>query len=287
MSPDAALAVCRFAHTLPLMLIWGASAYLSALVTGARAAEAWRPLQPWAVAAAIVAAAATAATLPVETAFIGNGWVDAFNPSVMGDVLTTTTVGQAWGGEAAGIVLLLTALAWPGRIAFVAIAAAIALASAALTGHATMEDGALGLAHRLNDALHLLAAGAWLGGLVPLMLSLGAGQTDGTVDVLRRFSTAGHWIVGLVVATGIANTWLILGQPPADWSSPYQLLLSLKLALVAAMVALALTNRYALMPRVAATRGMLTAIRRGALIELLLGAVVIALVSVFGILDPM
>ncbi len=286
MSPDAALAVCRFAHTLPLMLLWGASAYLAALVPGARAAEAWRRLRPSVVAAAIAAVAATVALLPVETAFIGNGWPDALKPTVVGALLTTTTVGQAWLGEALGAVLLLIALAFPRRIAFTAIAAAIGLASAALTGHAAMENGGLGVLHRANDAVHLLVAGAWLGGLVPLALMLGAAETDGLTDILRRFSTAGHWIVGLVVATGVANTWLILQEPPTDWSSPYQLLLSLKLLVVAAMIALALANRYALMPRMAATRGVLLTIRRGATIELALGVVVIALVSVFGIFDP-
>jgi len=287
MSPDTALAVCRFAHTLPLMLVWGASAYLAGLVEGARAAEAWRQLHPWVVAAAIVAVAATIATLPVETAFIGNGWTDALNPSVIGEVLTTTTVGQAWIGEATGAVLLLVALAFPRRIAPTAGAAAIALASAALTGHAAMEEGWPGGAHRANDALHLLAAGAWLGGLVPLAMMLRAQETARLAGVLRHFSTAGHLIVAIVVATGVVNTWLILGRLPTDWSSPYQLLLSIKLLLVGTMIALALANRYALMPRLAATRGMFRAIRRGALIEFALGAAVVALVSVFGILDPM
>jgi putative copper resistance protein D len=225
--------------------------------------------------------------LPVETAFIGNGWSDALNPDVMGDVLATTTVGQMWIGAAIGAVLLIASLALPQRIGLTAIAAAIALASAALTGHAAIEEGALGIAHRANDALHLLAAGAWIGGLVPLAMMLGAPHTEGAIGVLHRFSTAGHWIVALVVATGVANTWLILGGPPTDWSSSYQLLLSLKLLVVAAMIALALANRYALMPRIAATQGTLNAIRRGALIELGLGTVVIALVSVFGIFDPM
>jgi len=269
------------------MLVWGASAYLAALVPAARAAEAWRRLHPWIAAAAIVAVAATIATLPVETAFIGNGWPDALNPSVIGEVLTTTTIGQAWIGEAAGAALLMLALAVPRRIGFTAVAAGIALASAALTGHAAMEEGWPGVAHRANDALHLLAAGAWLGGLVPLAMMLRAQETAGLAGVLRRFSTAGHWVVAVVVATGVVNTWLILGQPPADWSSPYQLLLSIKLLLVGTMIAFALANRYALMPRLAATRGMFRAIRRGALIEFALGAAVVALVSVFGILDPM
>jgi putative copper resistance protein D len=224
--------------------------------------------------------------LPVEAAFIGNGWGDAFNPQVVHDILTTTTVGEMWIVAAGGMVLLIVALALRRRIGLAAIAAAIALASTALTGHAAMEDGALGIAHRANDALHLLAAGAWIGGLVPLAAVLGGPHTEGASTALRRFSTAGQWIVALVVATGIANTWLILGGPPGNWSSPYQLLLALKLLLVATMIALALANRYALMPRIAAARGTLLAIRRGALIEFALGAAVVALVSAFGIFDP-
>jgi len=43
------------------------------------------------------------------------------------------------------------------------------LVSLAGVGHSQIEEGAAGAVHVVSDAAHLLAAGAWLGGLVPLV----------------------------------------------------------------------------------------------------------------------
>jgi putative copper resistance protein D len=72
------------------------------------------------------------------------------------------------------------------------------------------------------------------------------------------------------------------------WTSPYQVLLTIKIALVAAMIALALINGYKLLPDI--EDGKDAAIRtmsRQTIAELVLAACVIALVAVFGMLDPM
>ena len=42
-------------------------------------------------------------------------------------------------------------------------ASGLALLPLALSGHAAMEEGRTGLLHALNDMLHCLAAGFWLG----------------------------------------------------------------------------------------------------------------------------
>ncbi|MEJ0097847.1 MAG: CopD family protein [Bauldia sp.] len=105
---------------------------------------------------------------------------------------------------------------------------------------------------------------------------------------LRRFSTTGHVVVALIVASGIVNTWLVLGRVPSDWSSPYQALLAVKIALVAVMVGLAVLNRYAFVPAMARDRSRaVRAIRWGTIAEVSLGVCVVALVAVFGMLDPL
>ena len=94
-------------------------------------------------------------------------------------------------------------------------------------------------------------------------------------------------IVALVVVSGIFNTALTLGRPPTDWSSPYQALLGVKIIFVAAMIALAIANRYGFVPNLTGDgAGALAAIRRGAIAEIALGAIVVSLVAVFGMLDP-
>ena len=105
---------------------------------------------------------------------------------------------------------------------------------------------------------------------------------------LRRFSIAGHGAVALVLATGIANALLVAGSP-ADWliPSPYHILLPIKMTLVATMVGLAITNRYVWVPRLKSRGGAaVRAITRRTIVELVLGAAVLALVALFGLLDP-
>lgn len=293
MEPDAALALCRFLHDAAGMLIWGACGYLAVFVQPELAQDVERRLRPILVIAAVLAVAATAAMLPIEAAAIGEGWGDALAPSTLGDVLFETSVGHAWGVQAWAALLLLAAAVIPvrHRLGAMTAAAGLVLASLALTGHAAMHRGALGATHRLNDVLHLLSGGAWAGALVtlvPLLARLAEGERrPAVIDALRPFSSAGHVAVALVLATGVANTALVLGRWPTDWSSPYQAMLAGKIALVLVMVALALLNRYTLVPLMERSPvRVVAAIRAGTIAEVVLGLGVLGLVSVFGLLEP-
>jgi copper resistance protein D len=292
MTPDAALVVCRFLNDASAMLLWGTCAYLATLMPKDLALEIGRRLQLFSFVTAAVAVATTAVTLPLGAAAIGDGWRDAVDPATVRAVLFETGVGEAWQARATAALLLTISLAspFPGFRA-TALSAGLLLASLAATGHAAMHEGWLGLAHRVNDAAHVLSGGAWLGALVPLLLVLRADddirhKTDAAL-ALRRFSTAGHIAVALVVATGVVNTVLVLGRWPTDWSSPYQAMLATKIVVVLAMVALAAVNRYLLVPQIACGRlGAVRAIRFGAVAEIALGLSAIGLVAVFGMLEP-
>ena len=165
------------------------------------------------------------------------------------------------------------------------------LATVTMTGHAVMNQDWIGVVHRGNDILHLLAAGFWLGALVPVLAILPLLKFDGlgreAGQALARFSGVGHFAVAIAVGTGLANTYLIVGGLPKDWSIPYQALLSAKIALVGVMLMLALVNRYVLVPRLAnAQSPALSALARNTRMEILFGFGVILLVAWFGTLDP-
>lgn len=275
------------------MLLWGAFAFLRTLVPLDLATGIGRRLRWLWIVAAAMAVATVAAALPLEAAMIGDGWSDAFGPATLQAVLFETTVGHAWLGQAFAVLLLLAAFAAPARMRMgaVALAAGLATASAALTGHAVMQPGWEGIAHRLNDACHILAGGAWLGALVPLLMVLRAfdrpesRRQAGTA--LRKFSFAGHFAVSVVLVSGVVNTMLVLGRWPTQWSSPYQAMLAAKIAVVAVMTGLAIVNRYHFVPRLAGLPDdSMRAIRLVAIAEIVLGVVVVGLVSVFGMLEP-
>ena len=137
--------------------------------------------------------------------------------------------------------------------------------------------------------MHLLAAGFWLGSLAPLIASLrltkDQAASANALFALRRFSSLGQIAVATVLATGVVNSWLVLTAWPTG-SSPYQALLLAKIALVAIMAALALANRYVLLPRFDTAPYALRLLRWSAVGETIMGLGAVGLVSIFGILAP-
>ena len=78
-----------------------------------------------------------------------------------------------------------------------------------------MQTGGLGIAHRANDAMHLLLTGGWLGGLPPFALALAASRrpelADAAAAAMLRFSAVGHFAVVAILATGAGNIALTCG----------------------------------------------------------------------------
>lgn len=248
-------------------------------------------------AAWLVLAAASMSGQPVA---------DAVAPDVLWTVLSQTTFGIDWllrfvlaCGLAAVFVRLLSAESgkpsWL-RATSVVLAAAFA-GSLAWAGHAIGGQDIEGVLHPAADVLHLIAAAVWLGMLVPLAFLLGLSADDApTLATMRaatlRFSTLGLVSVGTLLATGIVNTWYLAGSIPALLDTDYGRLLLLKIALFFVMVGVAAVNRLRLTPtlindrRAAAVELARRQLRRNASIEASLGAVVIAVVAVLGVLAP-
>jgi len=106
------------------------------------------------------------------------------------------------------------------------------------------------------DAVHLLAAGVWLGGLLPLgmvVVSSWAKQlsNDDAVLVLSRFSGMAYLAVAALVASGLLNGWFLVGSLSALIGTTYGELLLLKLGLFGLMLCLAASNRFWLVPALA------------------------------------
>jgi copper resistance protein D len=180
-------------------------------------------------------------------------------------------------------------------------AAAVVLAGAfvgslAFAGHAIGAQGLEGIVHPVADIVHLLAASAWVGSLVPLALLLAIEEADAAAlaaarTATLRFSTLGIASVATILITGIVNSWYLVGSIAAFTESEYGRLLLLKIALFALMVAIACVNRLWLTPAINDTNlaAALTAcrrLRRNAAVEAFLGAVIIAIVAVLGTLPP-
>jgi putative copper resistance protein D len=178
---------------------------------------------------------------------------------------------------------------WEGLYAFLA---ACLIGSLAWAGHAGATPGVEGDIHLAADILHLVAAGAWFGGLLPLwmLFRLAVRQPDQSFALItqvatHRFSTLGLVAVGTLLATGAVNTWALVGSLSALLETDYGRLLLLKIALFMAMVAIASVNRFRLTPRLP-DNGSLRRLAGNVLAEIGLGLAILAIVSVLGTLPP-
>jgi putative copper resistance protein D len=174
----------------------------------------------------------------------------ALDPQQVAQVLTQTSFGRTWLIRQAFVVLALLGAVVPGlatgRVVYFLVAAA--LASMALIGHAASASGAYGTFERVTLALHLLAAGAWLGALPLLWVLAGRLPPIDLAQILRRFSSYGITLVMIVALTGVLSAWVRIGALQAVVASNYGRILLGKVALVLLMGAVALNNRNRLTP---------------------------------------
>jgi putative copper resistance protein D len=291
---------------IDLALLFGLPMFGLYALTGAERRSVL-PFRACIAGLALLGLALSALGIITVTATMGGVPLSGVDRESLTMVITQTNIGTAW--QVRICVLLVTAcFAWAvgqrkGVTLFAVMtgAAGISLASLAWTGHGAASDGRAGLVHLWADIFHLLAAGAWIGGIAAFGLLLFRSITAMTHEhlhlshrTLDRFSLVGSLIVGLIVASGLVNSYMLVG--PAHISElPFTLygqLLLVKLALFAAMLALAAANRFRLTPalKTAMAKGnavsAVAALRRSLAWEAGAALAILGLVAWMGTLAP-
>jgi copper resistance protein D len=286
------LALCRFAHFMTAMLTFGASAYLW-LYAPERLTLALSPVvRRLTLIASFVALITAIVWLALESASMADDWSAAVDPDLIGAVLTGTAFGHVWAARLALAAALVTVVVFGPHARWMAttVVSAVLLASLGLVGHAAMQTGAEGVLHRANHAVHFLVTGAWVGGLVPFAMCLSAYRRDDlrrdSVQAMTSFSYWGQFIVAAIVLTGAVNIGLTSHHAPIPPTTPYRAFLVAKIIIVGIMISLAVFNRYVLAPRLNSGATALAILSATSAAEVALGCVVIALASVFALLDP-
>ncbi|MER6782440.1 MULTISPECIES: copper resistance protein CopC [unclassified Streptomyces] len=233
--------VLRYVAYSGLALLVGAAAFV--LVCWP-AAGAVRPVRRLLVVGWAALTASTVAMLllrgPYETA---GGVTSAFDPAQLGGTVT----GRPGAALIARLVLLAvtavflrrsvrrpdrTDLGFRGRLVGALLAAALAVTWAAA------EHASAGIQVALAvpvAALHLLAMGVWLGGLVTLLLLLRRRGSDGRevpAAAIGRFSTLAFSAVAVLVGTGVYQSWRQVGSWEALSTTSYGKTLVVKIAAV-------------------------------------------------------
>jgi putative copper resistance protein D len=248
--------------------------------------------------AAVLGIASGLCLVPVTAAMMAGAMDAAFDAAVLGTVLFRTEFGEVWRLHLLFLLLLLPGLALPAgwRNGAVLALSLVALGSLGWVGHAAGAGGWAAVAHEINQSVHLLAAGAWLGGLIPLAWLLRRAVREQEVgfavlagEALPVFSRVGYVAVALIAVTGAVNTALFAGSFSALFGSGYGRLLSLKILLYVAMVGLAARNRFLLSPpllRAPAMPASLGALYRSVVAEQALGLAILLAVSILGTWAP-
>lgn len=292
----------RFALYLDLAAAFGVP-FFALCLPRVRAAL---PLRGILIATGLIGIGLSAFGLVVTAAAMAGMPVGQVDAGTISTILTEMPLGKAWAARIAGLVLLvLSAFPAAGRpgaaLATASIGGGTALGTLAWAGHGAMDEGAIGWLHLGADIAHLVAAGAWIGALLTLLLLVArpaaradAGHLRATHRALDGFSHIGTIVVAVIVASGLVNMWLLVG-PSSMAALPgtlYGQLLLFKLALFAAMLGLAAANRYRLAPalltRIEAGdhRGAVAALRISLALEAACAVIVLVLVAWLGTLAP-
>ena len=294
----------RFALYIDLMLLFGLPLFGLYALRGAERG----PTGPIAFRPVTVILSASAAGLSifaflVMTASMAGVAIADVDSASLKSMIADTPMGHAWLARMAVLAVALLGLASKrlearAGLGLATLAGAVALASLAWAGHGAAGEGVVGAVQLVADIIHLAAAGAWLGALAALGLLVC--RTAAADDValahraLDQFALVGTIIVGLIVATGAVNSYLLVGPGHvlALPSSLYGRLLLAKLALFAFMLGLAAANRYRHTPALRAairdggTDQAVRALRRSLVVEASAAAAILGLVAWLGTLAP-
>ena len=219
----------------------------------------------------------------------------ALDPDSIRSVLTHTIFGWVWAARLtlSALLVLLTGFSFffPKRHfggVLITILSGALLATMAGAGHTMHSEGMERSVHIAADGAHLLAAGAWFGGLFALGKVL-ADRTPDTTPVLHRFSGMGYVAVAALVGSGLINSWYLVGSVVKLFATPYGQLLLVKLGLFSGMLLLAAANRFWLVPALTRDSGQVPIaeqrLRRHVVAEQALGVSVIIIVSLLGTLE--
>jgi copper transport protein len=142
---------------------------------------------------------------------------------------------------------------------------------------------------RLINPVHVLAGGMWIGtlfhvvtaGIRPTLRSGLSPERRGAFvrELVRRFSPLALASAGVLATFGVITAWRHLKTLPALWTTPYGITLSLKLLLVACVLALGAFNFRRQRP-ILGTEAGATSLRRSASAELAVATMVLIVTSV-------
>lgn len=272
-SPSAASIAGRWLFYVGVVLLLGA-AFVGVGVVSNPAA-----LSVWALNAAWAAAAIGLALTFADHRAMARTSLSQLLQSATGHKLST---------QAAAVGLTWLAVVWaslrPSRWSLGAVGAGAsgAMLARALAGHA--DASSLGWIAVGTQWAHLVSVGAWVGGLVWLLIALGRGDPGRGRGLARRFSTVAAAALAVVAGTGALRALDEVGAWGRLVSTSFGVALLVKIGLFAALAGVGALSRFRHVPSTGAARP--GGLRRTVRAEVALGAAVLGAAAVVASLPP-
>jgi putative copper resistance protein D len=302
-----ALAFARFAEFVAAMTLLGTALFrfyampyrqtATAHLFETTAATLRRILIVAGVGAAL-AAVGWAATTFTEVA---GGFNELTDPATITAFFFGTGFGVVWLLRLVVAVLLFVAVLVPqtrqyqrnSATAIIAALAAALLASQGWIGHPAAIAGTERDLVIAAYIVHVVSAGIWIGGLVPLAVLLVSARRVGGKAVaaadlaLHRFSAVGMVAAAGVLAGGIVNAYSRLDSLAAFANSDWGRVLACKIVLFLGLIGFASINRFILLPRLAARpEPTMASLARSIAFEQVAGVLALFAAAWLGILMP-
>ncbi|HEY2569918.1 MAG TPA: copper resistance protein CopC [Solirubrobacteraceae bacterium] len=248
--------VVRFLNLLLLLLCGGGAAAVVLLLRDA-GDRTRRRLLRWLVVGGALLAVMAVLGLPFEAAEangtgLGGGFAVAALASVRGIRFGQVWLVRAWLAVAFALLALVLQVAGnrrrvPGEVLLIGVAFALLLTPSA-AGHANVA----GSFAFVVDAAHVLAAAAWLGGLVfvlgALAISAPADRWPVAIRSVPRLSLLATGAVGVLLMAGVINALIEVSAVRGLWQSTYGELILAKIALALPLLALGAFNNRVSVP---------------------------------------
>jgi copper transport protein len=168
-------------------------------------------------------------------------------------------------------------------LAATGVLAAGSMLADVLAGHAAAGPEPWRWPNIVDQWVHIVSVGVWLGGLAALLVALGTTSSGAKAAAARRFSAVAGFALGGTALTGVLRAVDEVGQWKALLTTDFGRLVVLKAALLLVLAALGAVNRYRNIP---AVLGTLRGLRRVGGAELMVAAVVLGITGILTGLAP-
>jgi copper transport protein len=188
--------------------------------------------------------------------------------------LGTTALERILAIAATGIAIVVASVA-PAAGARVSIAVAGVGAAAEMWVDVAASHAGAQTPEALNlfaQWAHIVAAGIWIGGLLTLLLAVRGQPSEVTGRAVRRFSTIAGVAIVVVALTGTFRAVIEVGSIGQLFSTPFGILVLVKVAAFVILAGLGAINRFGNVPR---SSSVLRGLRRVGSTEVVIGAAVV------------